>query len=106
MEEIVTPMTADERAELEALRQEKQYRALSEHARTQLVARGISAEFAPFLLGADETDTGKNIAAFERAWNSSLQAEVARRLPAQQPPRDFSAPIAASVRRTGIRKVK
>ncbi len=103
---ITTPdMTPDERTELEALRREKQLQGITEHARTQLAARGISVDFAPFLLGEDEAATAKNIAAFERTWNSTLQAEVARRLPQQQP-RDFSAPVSAPVRRCGIRRVK
>ena len=108
MEDIITnpEITADERAELETLRRENRQRALSEHARGQLAARGISVDFAPFLLGEDEATTGKNIAAFERAWNSTLQTEVARRIPAQQPPRDFAAPTAAPVRRSGIRRVR
>lgn len=103
---LTTPeITPDERAELEALRREKQNRSITEHARSQLAARGISVEFAPFLLGEDEAATGRNVAAFEKSWNSVLQAEVARRLPQQQP-RDFSAPVTAPVRRTGIRRVK
>ena len=107
MEEIIptVAITADERAELESLRLEKQTRSIRESAGAQLSARGISTEFAPFLLGEDEAATTKNIAAFERAWNSSLQAEVARRLPRQQP-RDFAAAAATPVRRMGIRRVK
>ena len=107
MEDIViTEITVDERAELENLRRENRHRTLSEHARGQLAARGISVDFAPFLLGEDEAATGKNIAAFERAWNSTLQNEMARRLPTQQQPRDFSQPVAAPARRCGIRRVK
>lgn len=103
---VTTPeITPNERAELEALRREKQLRGITEHAKGQLIARGISTEFAPFLLGEDEAATAKNIAAFEKSWNSVLQAEVARRLPQQQP-RDFSAPATAPVRRAGIRRVK
>ncbi len=108
MEEITmtpTEITPDERTELETLRREKQLRSITEHARTQLAARGISIEFAPFLLGEDEVATAKNITAFERTWNNTLQSEVARRLPQQQP-RDFSAPVSAPVRRYGIRRVK
>jgi hypothetical protein len=107
-EPIIIPTTeisADERAELEALRRENRRRDLSEHACSQLSARGISTVFAPFLLGEDEAATAKNVAAFERAWNNTLQAEVARRLPRQQP-RDLSQPVSAPVRRSGIRKVR
>ncbi len=108
MEERSIPtieITPDERAELESLRREKQTRGIRESACAQLSARGISTDFAPFLLGEDEAATTKNIAAFERAWNSSLQAEVARRLPHQQP-RDFAASAVTPTRRMGIRRVK
>lgn len=103
MEEEHNAPSAQQLAELEQLRLEKRQRQLTEHAQSALAARGISGEFAAFLLGEDETATGRNIASFEKSYQAALSAEVARRLPQQQP-RDFAAAPTRN-RRCGIRKV-
>lgn len=103
MEETTEALTPEALSELESLRAEKRQRALTEHAKSTLSARGISNEFAPFLLGADESATLRNIAAFEKSYQSALSAEISRRLPRQQP-QDLSVAPARS-RRGGIRKV-
>jgi len=91
-------------AELEALRREKQGRHLLDCAREGLRSRGLSAGFAPFLLGEDEKLTARNIGEFEKHFTAALAGEMAKRLP-KEAPADFSADEGRKSVRRGIRKV-
>lgn len=90
--------------ELEALRDEKRRRHMLEYAREGLRSRGIDSGFAPYLLGEDERQTGKNIGDFEKHFTSALATEISKRLP-KDSPADFSQPAQAKKARRGIRKL-
>lgn len=67
---------AELEAELQEYRRKERARALLDDARAGLKTRGLTESFAAFLVGADETETAKNLSEFERCWQDAVGAEV------------------------------
>lgn len=95
--------SAELEAELQEYRRKERARALLDDARAGLKTRGLTESFAAFLVGADETETAKNLSEFDRCWQDAVGAEVKKRLPAA-PPQDYSAARPQTARR-GIRRL-
>lgn len=96
-------MTDEEKKELETLRTEKHNREQTERAKTALGAAGVSAGFAPLLIGSDDADTDRRVRDFCAAYQSSLTEDIKKRLP-EQPP-TLTAPLPQRPRR-GIQRLR
>ena len=106
-QQALTPEQEDSAAalarELAEYKARERARALGDDARAGLRARGLSEGFAAFLIGADERETAKNLAEFEKCWQAAVGDEVRRRIPQTAPP-DYDA-VPPAPRKRGIRKV-
>lgn len=89
-----------ERDELLALRAEKRQNDLTELARTALVSCGISGNFAPYLVGKNETDTKTNVRAFESQFEAVLADEINTRVSRTRPASEEYTP---NIRARGVR---
>ena len=78
-------MNEEEMQELQQLRAEKTARVQTERAAAALESAGAPRDFAPLLSGGDDTETDRRVAEFCTMYQSTLAADVKRRLPAQPP---------------------
>lgn len=76
-----------ERAALDAERAEFARKQLQVSVGTELQKRGLSAEFAPYLTGADSEASQVAIERFESLWNAALESAINGRM-RSDPPRD------------------
>ena len=97
-------MTEEEKQELELLRQEKHNRTQTQRAEAALQQAGVSAAFAPLLVGGDDADTDAKAAQFCQAYRAALAEDVRSRLPAAPPPVVAAPPIQRP--RRGIQRVR
>lgn len=97
-------MTEEEKQELELLRQEKHTRTQTARAEAALGQAGVSAAFAPLLIGSDDADTDSRTQRFCEAYRTALTEDVRQRLP-QQPP-VVTAPATQHRARRGIQRVR
>ena len=97
-------MTEEEKQELELLRQEKHIRTQTQRAEAALSQAGVSAAFAPLLIGGDDTDTDERTQRFCEAYQAALAEEVRARLPAAPPPVVAAPPMPHP--RRGIRRLR
>lgn len=65
---------------------------LEEQVARELKSRGLGAEFAPWLTGADEAESLDRVDRFERLFHGLLREELSRRLRGTEVPREPGRP--------------